>query len=508
MSAAQPEKEKINWDQYSLALILIYAFLQVLRWRMLPQFMDIYYHILTAWGFIQAGGYVGWDFWQYAPMGRVHIYPPFFHIILAFLMKCGADAVILAKFFETVTPLLFLIVLWSFVRRNFSRQMAFLAIVAFSSSFSFYLALLNHIPASWAGILGMLALDQFLRKRLVSSVILLTLSFYTHIGIPWCFGLAILFYGLWDRESRILALLLFFSTLALSAPMLFKELSGLTHISALGFNLQEKNACQFKIAEYLLAAYGLFLSIKKGGRYRIFFAFFLASLIFLLYPYRFFSAEGYLAVLLFSSLALSELFDFFTARIRCQKCLVLFIFVLFGIFSPTLSMNKTGSGEGVTWRIKSFDSAFLGMLFAKGDSIWLDREYSQAAQIIKKNSDTWDIVYSRLNPAGMALSAVSARPTAGALFTEIGPSRDFDRFASSKIIIFASDEERGFLEAVTLKYSLEKIGETEAFILYRNPGCRVKAAPLKASVPFAVIALFALGALLVLLKNRHKIYLT
>src|SRR3989338_2092984 len=108
-------RKNIPWNLYSAVIIAIYAMLQVIRWPILPQFMDIYYHFLTAWGFNQANGYSGWDFWQYAPVGRTHIYPPFFHIILAFIMKAGISMTVLAKLCETVVPVIFIITLWLFV---------------------------------------------------------------------------------------------------------------------------------------------------------------------------------------------------------------------------------------------------------------------------------------------------------------------------------------------------------------------------------------------------------
>ncbi|MEI6631224.1 MAG: hypothetical protein WCL25_01245 [bacterium] len=508
MTSLESRKEKLNWDFYSAALILVYAMLQLLRWRILPQFMDIYYHILTAWGFIQAGGFTGWDFWQYAPVGRVHIYPPLLHILLALLMKCGASAIILAKLFETFTPVLFLFTLWVFLRRNYNAKLAFFGVVVLGSSFSFYLSLINHIPATLAAIFGLLAADQFFRKRLIRAVILLTACFYTHIGMPWFFSLAILFYGFMDRERRRDSLFLLLSSIILSAPMLFKELNGLKHISALGFNLQEKHAIQFKIAEYLLVAFGLFLAIKKGGSYKFFLAFFLASFIFLLYPYRFFCAEGYFAIILLGSLTLAEFFNLLTDRMKWPGYMVFLMLILFEIFSPTLARDTINEGAGAGYRFKAFDSAFAGMLFAKGDSIWSPGDYVLASEIIKKNSNTRDIIYSTLNPIGMGLAAVSGRATANALLVEIGPAQEFDPFAVSKIIIFPVDEERGLLEAKVRKYSLEKIGETKALILYRSLNRRLAVKINKASVPFVFIAILVLAAAIILIKNRRKIYLT
>jgi hypothetical protein len=108
----------------------------------------------------------------------------------------------------------------------------------------------------------------------------------------------------------------------------------------------------------------------------------------------------------------------------------------------------------------------------------------------------------------MALSGIAGRPTADALFVEIGPVEEFDRFSSSKIVVFPADEERDYVEAAVRKYGLEKIGRTQAFVLYKNPNCTLTARVRQASVPFSVIGLVILCLAVILLKNRHKIYLT
>ncbi len=106
------------WVYFSWVIIAAFGLLQLLRSVVLPQFMDIYYHLQVAWGFLQSGGYSGWDFWEYAPFGRPHIYPPLFHILLALLMKLRFSAILLAKLFESAAPVLFLAVLRYFIKKN------------------------------------------------------------------------------------------------------------------------------------------------------------------------------------------------------------------------------------------------------------------------------------------------------------------------------------------------------------------------------------------------------
>src|SRR5512136_318206 len=88
-----------HWDFYSCVIFFIAIFFQVLQWPRLPLFIDCYYHLSVAQGFSDAGGWVGRAFWEYAPYGRPHLYPPFFHILELFLYKSGLDFITIARFF-------------------------------------------------------------------------------------------------------------------------------------------------------------------------------------------------------------------------------------------------------------------------------------------------------------------------------------------------------------------------------------------------------------------------
>jgi len=137
---AEIKAQKDYWGFSALLLLMCYAFLQIAHWPLFPYHMDVHYHLHSAWGFMRAGGYSGWDFWEYAPFGRINIYPPLFHIILAFFLEVGANAVFLAKFFQTLIPVLFLFTLWHVIKKNYSRRLGLFVLIALSSSFSFYLS--------------------------------------------------------------------------------------------------------------------------------------------------------------------------------------------------------------------------------------------------------------------------------------------------------------------------------------------------------------------------------
>lgn len=457
--------------------------------------MDIYYHLLTAWGFIQAGGYSDWDFWQYAPFGRPHIYPPIFHITLAFLIKSGISQTILAKFFETTMPILFLIVIRRFIRKNYSDRLAFFVMITASSSRSFYMSLLNHIPATLAIIFGVLAFGQLLKNKFLRSTLLLSLCFYTHIGISWLFALSVIFYSLFNKSQRRLCIRIFISTIVLSLPILFKQLAGLKFISVLGINLYEKYLCQFKIFDYALALFGLVLVSRKGREYQLFLSLFLASFILLIYPYRFFSAEGYLPIIFLSAVSLDALREKLKYKKAYLKNMIVLLVILILFVSPTVSMERPQVNGRVSYKLYIPDSAFMSMLFPAdlnrraSFSMWFPDEYLSAAAFIKQNSKDTDIIYSSFYILGVCLASISERTTANGLFMEIGSYKDFDPFLVSKLFIATQDDNPVWLSDVVNKYGLIKKGENKIFIFYDNPLCNTKVDIKKASVPFWVIGI-------------------
>jgi len=454
-------------------IIVIYSILQMMRWRIFPQFMDIYYHFLTAW-----------DFWQYAPVGRIHMYPPLFHILLAALMKMGASIVFLAKLFEAVSPVLFLVVLWGFVKKNYNKKLAFFVIITFSSSFSFYLSLINHVPATIGLIFGVFALDRMLRGKFFLSAIFLAFCFYTHIGVSWFFILTIIVYGIMSRGLFKTCLKIALIAVTLATPVLVKQALSLPFIKAVGFNLSETYICQIKIFDYILAILGIFAARSMDRRYSLFIALAISSLIFVLYPYRLFSAEGYIPVMLLSAVFLYYLYG------RClgpsskpylrQVLIAVIIFIL--LVSPTIVMDKPQGQDKVQYSFKLFDSAFLGMLFARGDSIWFPEQYEQVVGLIKNNSEPDDIIYCSINITGITLASLSGRATANALLPEIGPSAKFNPYEVSRIIIFAKDDPASYIDQAIKEYGLEEIGGNKMFIVYKRQKGYSKAIFRKASV--------------------------
>lgn len=456
--------------------MIIYAILQVLHWPLFPKHFDIYYHLQTAWGFIQAGGYSGWDFWQYAPIGRPHIYPPLFHIVLAVLMKAGIDKIILAKFFCEVIPVAFLFTLWKFLKKNYSSCLAFFSLITVGSSFSFYSSLSSRLPSTIAMIFGILAVGQFMNKKNITASALLALAFYTHIGSAYLFAIALFIYVLFDKENRRQGIIVVMAAAILAMPIMLRQLAAVNFLSSP--YVKENYFCEFKTIEYILAAIGFVILTRSKGRGRFFIAFFLASVIFIRYPARFFGAEGYLPVALLAAVALYGISESFVKN-RISKYAVMLFTVFMLIISPTIAMGSHNIGQP-SFRLLFFDSAIMNMLFPASDgrmesaSLWFDKEYSSASRIIRENSSEDDIIYCADDVIGVCLAVASGRATANGILPEVSPKEAFDPYIGSKIIIMLKYNDPESVKVIAKKYRLVLIGKSGIFDIYMNPFATAK----------------------------------
>ncbi len=507
---------KLIWDFYALIILLSFSVLQVLRWRLLPQFMDDYYHLLTAWGFIQAGGYSGWDFWQYAPVGRVHMYPPLYHLVLAFFLKLGVNKIILIKSLETLCPIVFLFFLWKFVRKNYNGRLAFFTLACAGASFSFYLSLFNYIPATLALMFGLYAFDQLLENRWLRPLLFIALCFYTHIGVSWFFVLGLFLFGLFDTRYRKASLWISAVSLVLSAPIIFKQAMGLQFISLKGIG--EKYFIELKVIECLLALFALRIIIGKNreSKYRLFLALFIASFIFLPYPYRFISGQGYLPVIFLSAVGIDSLYERYKDKALYFKYVYLFLVGYCLLFSTTLLTEKDYERDGkINFKIYYADTALINMAFPlrneriASTSLWFPDEYAALRKLIAQHSQGNDIIYSELFIPGVALASISGRATANALFPEIGPMRAFDPLAVSKLILLPKDRTQSDIKRIASAHTFIKVGEGNIFAVYKNSLCRAKVDIRKASISFRVLAyIFFIFAALFWQAQKIEVFLT
>jgi hypothetical protein len=164
---------------------------------------DGYYHVMVARRIVEDRAIPLWDWWEFAPSGRPHLYPPFFHLLIAlFSLPFGGDVFL---GFRVMTVLLLPAVLlgeWYFVRTLFGSRWALFAVLLTGWDPMFVLMALMGLPSILAGGLAAVAFARFYERKFVSAGALLFGVMAMHPGIGPCTAGGMLAFALWDGRYR------------------------------------------------------------------------------------------------------------------------------------------------------------------------------------------------------------------------------------------------------------------------------------------------------------------
>ena len=514
--------ESSRWKFYPLLILTFFLFSALLKWSLSPTFIDIYYHLSVMLGFNEAGGFVKEAFWEYAPIERIHLYPPLFHFLMLIFYKLGASALFIGRFFEFIIYPLLLLVLWRVISVLFYERVAFFSLLIASSLYSFYLSAINLIPASIAVIFGLLAYLSIEKKRILGSSVFLCLAFYTHSGIPWFFVGSLILYGILNRERLKDSLITVFFALILACPILIYEYNFREYVSLAG--VYENFLIEINLWLFIAAIPGFFIALKKKKRYFIFVSLFLMGILMLFfkYRYRYLCGHGILGLIFLSALSLDKIYDKFSVylfnrgqRDTYLRWFIASILIFFFIFSPTLQFKDKN------FRLVSLNSTYMKVIpsyynddFQRGNeiSIYFSKFWKEIVDIVKVNSGEDDIIYSNLSYVNGLISIFSNRATSTAMLKEVRPFRDFDPIQYSRLIIWIKNSEGIFDKDLSIaidKYNLARIAETEIAYIYKNPSCLGKKRQVNPAVPNYIVygLLFILIGLIVwenIKRNPHR----
>lgn len=179
---------------------------------------DHYYHMAVAQKILERGHIPIWDDWEFAPMGRPHLYPPLLHLSIAFFSG-EPDRVV--EGFSTIQMLLYPIALfsyWLLFRTLLPPWHAYMSLIVLSMEFMFGMGALIGLPATIANVLWAFIILALLKRKTYTGTILLALAYYTHTGMPLLISLSLLIYGVWRREHALRALLIVVGAFLLSIP--------------------------------------------------------------------------------------------------------------------------------------------------------------------------------------------------------------------------------------------------------------------------------------------------
>ena len=174
-------------DYISLTFILVQLFILVLNWSHLPTAeLDTPYHLLMGKMFSDYDTVMLWDYYEYAPTGRPHLYPPLEHILLWWMHDItGADWWNIGRFISLIQYPLPLFTVWFFSRKLFNPVTALASLVFLSISEDFWFWQVSVAPTALIVSLFPLYLYSFYRKKVFTSIILLSSFLYLHLGLPY-----------------------------------------------------------------------------------------------------------------------------------------------------------------------------------------------------------------------------------------------------------------------------------------------------------------------------------
>jgi len=490
------------YDVISVSIIVLIVIFSFIRFKYLPQFIDGYYHLSCANAFITSGGWTGIDWWDFAPYGRPHLYPPFYHLLLSLMISLGVGGLNSLRIAEVVIVPLFFFCLWYIFRNDISRSFSFLFLVVSSSFFSFYSSVSGNIPASFAIIFGVLSWHYLKKRKIISSALFLTLAFYTHAGIPWIFVISLVIMAIFYKEYRKASLGAVLISVIFALPFIIHEARYIHYVNLT--MLREIKFSHYSILILTVGVAAVMYFIKKKNFFTILFLGYTvgSGIIFIKYPYRFFSAQGMLGVSMLAAYLLHEA----KKNINSRKGLAAFSFVIgcFFFIHPTVDLDN-GRLESNILNSTYYNIAsgkFIKML--EFNSFFYPRYYLPLAKVIRGSSDKFDIITSNIKATAQIFSAITGRPTAYSVLGEVRGFKKAPRYSAAKIVVWMRPDYKELAYWIR-KRGLVEIYENDIALIFLNPYCRIKASPVKAKVTFGEVIFYAVFFLFIFTVDNAKI---
>lgn len=498
-------KEERFYDLASFGVLLFILILSCIRFNYLPQYVDAYYHLSAAKGFISSGGWVGWSWWDYAPMGRPQVYPPGYHFILAAMIMSGIDGLSAVRLTEVLIVPLFFLTVWGVVRKHGPALLSFIFLLVLSGFFSFYSSVSANIPASLALMLGFLSWHFIIKEKWKAALVMLTFCAYTHSGIFWIFFLSLLFLFPENRDRKALLKLTVFLAVFVS-PLLIHYF---TYRSYINFCfLKEIHFIHFSpviiIPGILCMAINrrwdklnlLFLGYSAGG-----------LLIFFKYPYRFFSAQGVIGLAFFTALLIYGLLS----RIESGNKKMFFsgLTILYLFF-----LNSTVDLEDNRPRLNTVNSTYSNFLTGKVyrllefSSLYWPGYYNPVIEAINSNTRPNDIIAGNFPIISQIFSSLTNRANSNPMLYEVAPPvKRTPYYKHAKLIVWVKPLDRLFFSLVDER-GWSVAYESDFAAVIKNSAPVPRASPLKAVIPFIFIYLMAGAGLAVFIFDVRGVRLS
>lgn len=214
ISARHPTSS-LSFFDYASLLLVASTFTLLLHVNP-PLLVDDFYHLSVARQIFTFGFVPTWDFWEFFPLGRPHLYPPLLHVLMALLLRIsGGDLFFTARIVKTLTYPLLLFSFWLSTRRLANEKTAFYSTVVLASTSPLLFLAVMIMPATLVLALTPLLVLSFIERRTLTSIALLSAMMWLHVSMPLTVVLPLFAFSLMRRAgyARFFAKVVSVSTL-------------------------------------------------------------------------------------------------------------------------------------------------------------------------------------------------------------------------------------------------------------------------------------------------------
>jgi len=321
------------WDIAALCFLAFFAIISIFAERGMKIFLDDWYHLAVAKVILEKGYIPTWAFWEFAPSGRPHLYPPLISIIIAGLtLLLNGNLILAGKVVKIVTYPLLQGLFWFSTREFGGSKTAFTSLLCFVTASSLLNMSIMIMPATWVLALTPPLFLCYVKKKSISSVVLLSLSLWLHLALPWLVISALLLFSLAKQKEGFL---LFFIKVFTVSCLIFSQwlLHVLNNMDWL--NLASTTlGLSIPLLVWLLAIPSLITSIKKQDETLIFACFATALLVMLPYYGQRFWSYVSMPISVYAGLTLKKGFE---SPLEWRKRWAAIIFTILIVTSLTFS---------------------------------------------------------------------------------------------------------------------------------------------------------------------------
>ncbi len=483
------------WKLAGWLLVTMFVVLIAAQWPNLPYFLDSYYHLSVIEGFRQAGGPTLRAFWESAPQGRPHLYPPLFHLLFLPGLIAGIGPISLAKLWSWAVFPALMAGLLLVVSRMRGWKPAVLTGVAFSVPYAFFLSCVNNPPASLALLFFLGTALALHRQKAVPAGIFLGLAFWSHAGLPWLFSLGLLLFAAAEPSRRKTTLGALAIGLCLAIPWLL-QIGLHRQLIALQPRGQDRMP-ELPLVWLALGLAGIIPAWKARGISRLWPALWIAFIpMAFFYPYRFWTGQGIFPALMLAGFALERL------RAKTTRLIFFGLLAALAILSPSMAFQN--GRPTLSWA----ENTPLVLSGIRPDShaaiataLYNPRYAGELTREIEAHTRPDELIYCNLNYMGGMLSSLTGRACTNQMLREMADRPANELIPPARLVIWLKNREGNAdpaMEQSAVEFHLRPLVKTELAYLYYNENARGVKEPARAVMPwwlaFGIAAAGIVGA--------------